>query len=406
VVDYISIWPAGAPQPAVSTLNDTQGLIVANAAIVPAGTPLGGVSVYNSGPATTDVIIDMNGFFTAPSDLNANTAIGMGTLANNTTGYGNTANGADALANNTIGEFDTASGISALSNNTTGIGNTASGYGALKLNTTGSGNTASGWGALYSNSTGSANIADGDGALAGNTTGSYNTASGFWALTGNTTGSDNTASGLQALSSNTTGSGNIALGNTAAFYAPVGNSNSIYIGSQGSAADASGTIQIGTQATETGGTIQIGNAQTGGTYIAGISGANATSGAPVYVTSNGQLGTMLSSGRFKEQITDMGDTSGKLLQLRPVNFFYKPEYDDGSHLLQYGLIAEEVAKIYPEMVAYGNDGQVLTVKYQLLAPMLLNEVQKQAAKIRSLEDRLAALEKLLGAVPAAPTAGE
>ena len=118
---------------------------------------------------------------------------------------------------------------------------------------------------------------------------------------------------------------------------------------------------------------------------------------------------MLSSRRFKEQITDMGDSSSKLFQLRPVNFFYKPQYDDGSHLLQYGLIAEEVAKVYPEMVAYDKDGQLLTVKYQLLAPMLLNEVQKQNAQLqgqaeairlqqeqnRKLEDRLAALEALL-----------
>ncbi len=102
----------------------------------------------------------------------------------------------------------------------------------------------------------------------------------------------------------------------------------------------------------------------------------------------------------------MGDISSKLLELRPVNFFYKPEYDDGSHLLQYGLIAEEVAKVYPEMVAYGNDGQILTVKYQLLAPMLLNEVQKQAIKIRSLEDRLAALEILLGNVTGTATTGQ
>jgi hypothetical protein len=134
------------------------------------------------------------------------------------------------------------------------------------------------------------------------------------------------------------------------------------------------------------------------------------SGSAVYVTGSGQLGIQTSSRRFKEQITDMGDSSSKLLQLRPVNFFYKPEYDDGSHLLQYGLIAEEVEKVYPEMVAYDKDGQILTVKYQMLAPMLLNEVQKQNAQLqnqnaqlqeqvqlqqeenRKLEDRLAALE--------------
>ena len=95
----------------------------------------------------------------------------------------------------------------------------------------------------------------------------------------------------------------------------------------------------------------------------------------------------------------MGDTSSKLLQLRPVNFYYKPEYDDGSHLLQYGLVAEEVAKVYPEMVAYGKDGKPWTVRYQLLAPMLLNELQKQHAEaekqdelIRKLEQRIEALE--------------
>ncbi len=127
---------------------------------------------------------------------------------------------------------------------------------------------------------------------------------------------------------------------------------------------------------------------------------SASGGEAVYVTATGQLGTMNSSRRFKEQITDMGDTSSKLFQLRPVNFFYKPEYDDGSHLLQYGLIAEEVAKVYPEMVADDKDGQILTVKYQLLTPMLLNEVQKQAAENRSLEERVAALEALLSTLTA------
>jgi hypothetical protein len=91
----------------------------------------------------------------------------------------------------------------------------------------------------------------------------------------------------------------------------------------------------------------------------------------------------------------MGESSTKLLQLRPVTFFYKPQYDDGSHTLQYGLIAEEVAKLYPDMVGYDKDGQPSSVKYQSLAPMLLNEVQKQNAQIEKLEDRLAALEALL-----------
>jgi hypothetical protein len=388
VVGYVTLWPAGATKPFVATLNDGQGLIVNNAAIVPAGTPSGGVSVFNDGPATIDVIIDMNGFFAAPTDLLSNTAVGAGALQDNTTGYQNAASGLNALMNNTAGDQNTASGVYALISNTTGNANAAVGTGALSSNTAGSNNAAVGTGALSS-----------------------------------TTGSSNTASGYHALINNTTGAGNIAIGDQAGLDAPVANSNSIYIGSQGSGSDSSGAIYIGTEGT-----------QTGGTYIAGISGATAASGAAVYVTSSGQLGTVLSSGRFKEQITDMGDSSSKLLDLRPVNFFYKPEYDDGSHLLQYGLIAEEVAKVYPEMVSYGSDGQLLTVKYQLLAPMLLNEVQKQYMEveklngkldqqnleaekqdqraqqqdeaIQQLQARLAALESLLSKVPTTATAGQ
>jgi Chaperone of endosialidase len=500
-VGYVTLWPAGGTRPVVATLNDRQGLIVNNAAIVAAGTPSGGVSVFNDGPTTIDVIIDMNGFFTAPTDLNFNTAVGAGTLASNTTGvgntatgadalganttgnantalgnqallknttgggntatgqgalssntggYDNTANGADALLNNTTGgdntalgeaalganttgSYNTATGYQAMLDNTTGTSNTANGYSALSSNTTGSGNTVAGTNALQSNTTGNNNTANGsealnnnttgfqntasgNGALLENTTGNNNTASGALALEANTIGASNTASGYQALQNNTTGGNNIAIGYLAANNAPVANSNSIYIGSTGSGGDTGGVIYLGTQGT-----------QTGGTYIAGISGATASSGAEVYVTSSGQLGTVLSSGRFKEQITDMGDTSSKLLQLRPVSFFYKPEYDDGSHLLQYGLIAEEVAKVYPEMVAYDHDGKVLTVKYHLLTPMLLNEAQKQHAEvqklsgeaekqnqraqqqdetIRQLQARLAVLEALLGKVPTTATAGQ
>ncbi len=492
-VDYVSLWPAGSAQPFVSTLDDPQGAIVSNAVIVPAGPTsgpgYGGVSVYNHGPATTDVIIDMNGYFAAPSDLNGNTAIGTGTLTSNapssdgagsyntavgyqallvnttgssntasgfealqdnTTGSGNTATGYEALHSNTTGGYNTATGIQALEGNTTGSANTATGFNALLSNTTGYDNTATGQAALASNTTGYTNMATGQAALASNTTGSGNTAVGANALESNSTGVDNTAIGLNALLNDTTccntavgagallnnnagtaneafgisalafntsgsnniaigleasyntttGSNNIGIGTGAALNVSGGNSNNIHIGSQGAAGD-SATIRLGTEGTQT------------SAYIAGISGMSASGGAAVYVTSSGQLGTVLSSRRFKEHITDMGDTSSKLLQLRPVNFFYKPQYDDGSHLLQYGLIAEEVAKVYPEMVAYDKDGQILTVKYQLLAPMLLNEVQKQNARLqtqvqrqqeenRKLEDRLAALEALLSSqTPAA-----
>ena len=211
-------------------------------------------------------------------------------------------------------------------------------------------------------------------ALYNDTGGNGNTASGYGALF-NTTGYQNTAVGLNALSANTSGTVNIALGVGAGNSAPAGNSNSIYIGSPGAGTDSSGTIYLGTQGT-----------QTGGTFIAGISGATSSSGVEVFINSNGQLGTVTSSARFKEEINDMGDTSSKLLQLRPVTFYYKPEYDDGSHLLQYGLVAEEVAKVYPEMVAYGKDGKPLTVRYQMLAPMLLGELQKLAERNKRQDD--------------------
>jgi hypothetical protein len=254
---------------------------------------------------------------------------------------------------------------------------------------------------MQNNNTGCCNTASGQAALHANTTGNGSAAFGGSALQDNTTGGGNSAFGQGALVNNTTGSSNIALGQAAGQNAPVGNNNSIYIGSVGSGADVNGTIQIGTQGT-----------QTGGTFIAGVSGATSSGGVAVFVNSNGRLGTVTSSRRFKEQISEMGNASSKLLQLRPVTFYYKPEYDDGSHLLQYGLIAEEVAKVYPEMVVYDKNGEIQTVKYQLLAPMLLNEVQKQSQHaeqqdetIRQLQARLAALEALLGGVPTAATSG-
>jgi hypothetical protein len=120
----------------------------------------------------------------------------------------------------------------------------------------------------------------------------------------------------------------------------------------------------------------------------------------VYINSDGQLGTQTSSLRFKEQVREMRDRSSSLFQLRPVTFFYKPQYDDGSHLLQYGLIAEEVAKIYPEMVVYDKDGQPYTVKYQLLAPMLLNEVQKQQKVVTAQQQQIEQMRQRLSQLEA------
>jgi Chaperone of endosialidase len=203
-----------------------------------------------------------------------------------------------------------------------------------------------------------------------NTIGINNTASGMNALFNNTTGSQNTASGFNALPNSTTGNGNIAVGFQAGLNLTTGSHN-IDIGNKGVAAE-SGTVRIGTKSTQT------------ATYIAGIYN-NALSGLPVVVTSTGQLGVeATSSERFKTAIAPMSSNSAKLQQLRPVTFHYKANPHGA---LQYGLIAEEVAKVYPELVIRNESGRIDGVRYDELAPMLLNEVQQQAAEIRDLKQR-------------------
>jgi trimeric autotransporter adhesin len=310
----------------------------------------------------------------------SNTAAGYGALGSNTAGNYNTATGYSSLYSNTTGNYNTATGYLALQNSTTGNNNTATGWNALGANAnTGSNNTASGVFALGYNTTGNSSTATGHNALNDNTTGNYNTATGDSALAANTTGSNDTAVGYQALM-NTTGSSNIALG-AGAGSAVVGGSNNIDIGSTGASGD-NAVINIGTVGHQT------------SAYFAGISNSN-VSGAAVLVNSNGQLGVAASSRRYKEDIQDMGAASDGLMRLRPVTFRYKKPFTDGSQPMQYGLIAEEVAEVYPDLVARSADGQIETVKYQLLDPMLLNELQKQKEQIRSLEERLAKLEAAL-----------
>jgi hypothetical protein len=377
--------------PLASTLNWATPLIVGNAAIVPAGSN-GSVDIFAS--ASTDLVIDINGYYAVPGDLRDNIAIGNGALASNTTGVQDSAFGLFALENNTTGTFNTATGQQAMRTNTTGSGDTATGSNALYANTTGSGNTATGDAALDANTTGSYNTGDGSGALEENTTGQANTATGNGALGSNTTGSTNTAYGNGALIGNTTGNNNIGIGNSAARNVAGANSNNIHIGNSGSAGDSN--------------TIRIGISQTS-FFAAGIRGitTGANSAIPVLIDANGQLGTLSSSRRFKEDIRDMGEASSGLLRLRPVTFRYRQPFADGSKPVEYGLIAEEVAEVYPDLVAHSADGQIETVKYQVLDSLLLNELQKQVEKVQSLEARLAAMERLLAAkvAPAAP-AGE
>jgi len=389
---FITAYPTPGPMPLAATLNWSTPLIVGNAAIVPAGTN-GSVDIFSS--ANTDLVIDINGYYAVPGDLHANLAIGTGALENNTIGDGNTAVGFDTLTANTSGNFNTAVGASALRANTAGAGNTAIGQGALQLNTTGNSDTATGDSALASNTTGFNNTADGQAALAANTIGTFNTADGTGALGANTTGGYNTASGAFALQANTTGTSNIAIGALAGQFLASGASNNIDIGSTGASNDN--------------GVTRIGSAQQTSFYARGIRGVATTNNdaVPVVIDIAGQLGTVNSSLRFKEDVHNMGDASSGLLRLRPVTFRYRQPFADGSKPVEYGLIAEEVAEVYPDLVAHSADGKIETVKYQVLDSLLLNELQKQVEKVQSLETRLAALEQLLSSkTPAAAPADE
>jgi hypothetical protein len=298
------------------------------------------------------------------------------------------------------GEDNTAVGNDALTVDTTGLGNTAVGQQALYSNTTGDGNTAVGQLALISNSTGSANTATGIGALFVNTTGMSNTASGNAALYRNLTGNYNTASGGQALFVNSAGSNNIAIGYDAG--ESIMGSNNIDIGNLGTSSDG-GTIRIGCTNSSNCPYVPLAGVPQGSTFIAGIYGSTtqANNAVPVVVDSNGNLGTVSSSRRYKEDINDMGDASAGLLHLRPVTFRYKKPFDDGTKPIQYGLIAEEVAEVYPDLVARSADGQIETVKYQVLDSMLLNELQKQNATITAQKDQIRSLEERLARVEAA-----
>lgn len=314
-----------------------------------------------------------------------NTAVGYYALALNSSGSYNIASGGYTLHANSTGNYNTAHGYGALQSNTSGSCSTASGYSAL-ANSTGAGyNTAHGAYALSSDTIGQDNTATGYSSLGNTTSGSQNSATGYGALYANRTGSNNTAAGFETLYLNT-GSNNTALGYLAGYQVGSGNYN-IHIGSQGVFSD-NATIRIGTPGTQT------------AFFAAGIRGATTgnNDALPVIIDSNGQLGTINSSRRFKEDIRDMGDSSLGLMRLRPVTFRYKKPFGDGSKPIQYGLIAEEVAEVYPELVAHSADGQIESVKYQVLGAMLLNEMQRQAATLAALEERIDGLEEQIQAV--------
>ena len=217
-------------------------------------------------------------------------------------------------------------------------------------------------------------------------TGSNNTAVGESALFLNTSGARNTAVGEDALR-NTTGDDNTAVGQDAGFRATTGDHN-IYLGANvGGVPGEANTMYLGRVGTQT------------TTFIAGVRGI--TTGADaiqVLIDSIGQLGTVSSSRRYKEDIQDMGRASAGLLDLRPVTFRYTQASTDGATPIQYGLIAEEVAAIYPDVVVYNDAGQPETVQYRKVNAMLLNEVQRQHRQIEAQQEQLEALRTRLAAV--------
>ena len=347
------------------------------------------------------VLIAMLGCFTLSSQARAvcqkgcgsgdNTFLGDDALVNNTTGTDNTANGSNALQSNTTGSDNTANGLNALFNNTEGSFNTATGSDALFQNTTGVENTGYGWNALRNNTAGVANTAVGVTALLAMNGGSANAAFGESALGNTTTGNDNTAIGAAALINIGVGSNNIALGRSAGQNLTIGDNN-IEIGNEG-ARDESNTIRIGTQGTQI------------ATFVAGIRGVPITGGTAIGVNGIGQLGVKPSSVRYKEAIHPMDKASEALLALKPVTFRYKKELDPKG-APQFGLVAEEVAKVNPDLVVADDQGKPFTVRYEEVNAMLLNEFLKEHCKVEQLEKQVEALTAGLQKVSAQVEARE
>jgi hypothetical protein len=271
---------------------------------------------------------------------------------------------------------------------TNGGGNFGAGQSAFGNDTnTGYSNTAVGGSALFFNTAGSDNAALGSSALTFNTIGSENTAIGTVALANNHTGGENTALGSGALFHTQTGSFNIAVGYLAGQHLTGGESHNIEIGNDGVAGE-SGIIRIGTLFTQT------------KFFAAGIVGVPTgnNDAVPVLIDSAGQFGVVNSSRRFKEDIQDMGEASQRLMQLRPVTFRYRQAFNDGSKPIQFGLIAEEVAEIFPELAVRDATGTIQSVHYETLNVLLLNELQRQQRRMQDLEEELRALRRQLDSI--------
>ncbi len=333
-----------------------------------------------------------------------NTASGVRSLSSNTSGSNNTATGVYALYANTIGWYNNAVGAYSLANNISGNYNTASGYGALYRNT-GSYNTANGFAALYSNTDGGANSAFGWDALASNTTGGSNTANGFQALVSNATGNYNTANGVGALFSNMGGLGNTANGDSALQGNTDGNDNTA-VGRHALFNNITGSVNIAVGAVAGSSVLDADNVICIGANVSGQNLSNlcfigniysnvqpivGTDPDSVTITSSGRLGRGNgSSRRYKHDIKAMDKASEAIFALNPVSFRYNKEYD-ATQTLAFGLIAEEVAEVYPDLVGRNPEGHPESVRYEQINAMLLNEFLKEH---RTVEEQGATIIQL------------
>jgi uncharacterized coiled-coil protein SlyX len=302
-----------------------------------------------------------------------NTALGAYSLFSTSTGSFNTAVGAGALDLN-IGDSNTAVGAAALLLNT-GTENTATGVDALVFNEDGTHNTANGAFAMFSNTNGEGNSAFGWHALYSNLHGQKNTAVGFNALA-NSTGAFNTAIGWNALVDNT-GDGNTAIGVVAGSDLTTGHDN-LDIDNPGVAGESS-TVRIGNSFVHT------------RTFIGAVRGVTTgnNNAVPVMIDTDGQLGTISSSARFKKDIKSMDKTSETILALKPVTFHYKT---DQTNRPEFGLIAEEVAQVNPDLVVHDQNGQIYTVRYEAVNAMLLNEFLKEHKKVSDQQQLILQLQ--------------
>jgi hypothetical protein len=333
----------------------------------------------------------------------ANTAVGLNALHDNTTGTHNVAVGASALAGNTTGSFNMAIGTDALRDNnanfnlaigfrvlfmnTTGNHLTGIGAAAMRNNTTAGFNTAIGADALSENTVSEANVAVGDSALAvynGTSIGidGFNTALGSIALTALTSGFQNTAVGRRALENLTTGNNNTIVGWRGGDGLTTGSGNSFF-GFQAGANEGpnvDNVICVGTR----GDTQPAGQITPNRCYIGNIVGVTTGGPAPtvpVVIDQDGQLGTIASSRQFKKDIKPMDQASEAILKLKPVTFHYKERDVKNDLTPQFGLIAEDVEQVNRDLVVYGRDGKLWTVRYDAVNAMLLNEFLKEHKKV-------------------------